>query len=297
MYMINSSRKNKNKRVYVSPLTIVFLIVAAFFQSLRPALIAYGVAFVHESAHFLAASCFKIRFSSISIMPFGLSIKLKKEYIEDPKKEFWICFAGPLSNILMFIIGLMISSQHLLQKGYLEFFLSANMMMFLLNMLPILPLDGGRMLKSILTDRYGVIKAFNFTYRIGKVAILFFCIASFYILYRVNFNFSFIILCAFLCYSVFSEKSKNDVFLMKEISRSLGKMNKNSLLKINHMAVSPDYEAIKLISKFSYHTFTVLSVIDHQEEKDHRLTEVQIIEGLINIGTKAQVRDIFAFYY
>ena len=148
----------------------------------------------HEGAHFAAASFLGIGFSSISIMPFGLNISLKQAYIEDPQKEFWICFAGPFANIALFTAGLMIAMNQHIESPYMHFFLSANMMMFFLNMLPILPLDGGRMLKSLLTDNYGAIKAFNFTYRIGKIALLVFFVVMCYILYTEKFNFSFIIL-------------------------------------------------------------------------------------------------------
>ena len=118
-----------------------------------------------------------------------------------------------------------------------------------------------------------------------------------YILYTEKFNFSFIILFAFLFYSIFSEKTKNNLFLMREISSSVGKMDEKRILKINNIAVAPDYDAIRLIEKFSYNTFTVLSIIDNKKAKTASLTEIQIIEGMINLGTKAKVRDIFAFYY
>jgi len=295
--MKNFIRKSKVRKVYISPLTVVFIIVAAAFSSLRPTLIAYMVAFLHEGAHFAAASFLGIGFSSISIMPFGLNISLKQAYIEDPQKEFWICFAGPFANIALFTAGLMIAMNQHIESPYMHFFLSANMMMFFLNMLPILPLDGGRMLKSLLTDNYGAIKAFNFTYRIGKIALLVFFVVMCYILYTEKFNFSFIILFAFLFYSIFSEKTKNNLFLMREISSSVGKMDEKRILKINNIAVAPDYDAIRLIEKFSYNTFTVLSIIDNKKAKTASLTEIQIIEGMINLGTKAKVRDIFAFYY
>ena len=294
--MRNSIKKNRTRRFYISPLTIIFLLVAAASQSLRPTLIAYMVAFLHEGAHFAAASFFDIGFSSISIMPFGLSIRLKKEYIEDPQKEFWICFAGPFANIALFTIGLMIKSKYQMEGSYMHFFLSANMMMFFLNMLPILPLDGGRMLKSMLTDNYGAIKAFNFTFKIGKMALLVFFAVMCYILYTEKFNLSFIILFAFLFYSIFSEKTKNNLFLMREMMNSVGKMDEKRIMKINHIAVAPDYDAIRLIEKFSYNTFTVLSIIENKKAESRPITEIQIIEGMINLGTKAKVADIFDFY-
>lgn len=291
-------KKIKESKIHVSFLTILLLAVLLCCRSVWPMLVAYGIALLHEGAHVLAASFFDISFSKINIMPFGIQATLKKSYIEDPQKEFWICFAGPLANVLMFVAGLFIQTDFGLDNSpYMHFFLSTNMLMFLLNMLPILPLDGGRMLKSCLIDRYGAIKSFNFVNKVGKIALVFFVIIMLYVLYTERFSISFIILFAFLVYSVFSEKAKNNLFLMKEIACSLDKMDYKKILRIQNIAVSPNYKAAKLIEKFSYNTFTIIDIIDDAHGKRYSLTEIQLIKGLIELGTDVKVMDIFQFYY
>ncbi len=285
-------------KIHISIFTILLGAVTILCRSVWPIAMAYAIAAIHEGAHILAASFFDIPFTRIDIMPFGLSATLKNAYIEDPQKEFWICFAGPLANVVMFVGGVFVQRDFpVFQHEYFSFFLESNLLMFLLNMLPILPLDGGRMLKSCLIDRYGAIKSFNFVHKVGVLATVFFMLIMGYVLYTKRFSLSYIILFSFLVYSLFSEKAKNYRFLMKEIACSMEKLDQKKILKIQNIAVSPSYPAVKILEKLSYHTFVIVDIVDTVHKKRYSLTEIQIVEGLICLGSDAKVMDIFRFYY
>lgn len=95
--------------------------------------------------------------------------------LQNPKKNMlWIALAGPLSNLAMAIIwGLLLKSSMYLSSYFgtplnmmSQAGISINITLFILNLLPILPLDGGRIVFSLLpakeahaygkTEQYGM---------------------------------------------------------------------------------------------------------------------------------------------
>lgn len=63
-------------------------------------------------------------------------------------KKIAIAFAGPLVNMFIAIIAFFMPKNILIQKELLVY---ANLLLAIFNLLPIYPLDGGRILKEIIT--------------------------------------------------------------------------------------------------------------------------------------------------
>ena len=80
--------------------------------------------------------------------------------LKDPKNDmFWVALAGPLSNILLFVIGLIVFGllYHVVQPAanspiweMLKMFLYINLLLAFFNMLPLHPLDGGKVLERFI---------------------------------------------------------------------------------------------------------------------------------------------------
>lgn len=94
----------------------------------------------HEAAHLFSAVILKIKFSKVKITLFGFNFDADLESIAFIKKVF-LFFSGPACNICLFFI--------FKNTNYKEF-ADANIFLAGINMIPIVPLDGGNICKSIL---------------------------------------------------------------------------------------------------------------------------------------------------
>ena len=115
------------------------------------------LALVHELGHLVCGICLGLKLKSIKITPVGFQI-LFKNNIQDYNikiqkgneiciKKIAIAFAGPLVNIFIAIIAFFMPENIVAQK---ETIIYANLMLAIFNLLPIYPLDGGRIVKEII---------------------------------------------------------------------------------------------------------------------------------------------------
>ncbi|MFJ2649552.1 site-2 protease family protein [Streptomyces sp. NPDC087420] len=120
--------------------------VALFF-----AVAFYGSVLVHELAHTVAALRFKLPVRRIQLQFFGGVSEIEKES-ETPGREFILAFVGPLLSLVLsglFYLGLLAVDAGTVPGVLLAGLMISNLIVAAFNLLPGLPLDGGRMLRAV----------------------------------------------------------------------------------------------------------------------------------------------------
>ncbi|MFD4608592.1 site-2 protease family protein [Streptomyces sp. NPDC058440] len=121
-------------------------LVALFF-----AVAFYGSVLVHELAHTIAALRFKLPVRRIQLQFFGGVSEIEKE-AETPGREFVLAFVGPLLSLIL--AGVFYAALRPVERGtvvgvLLAGLMISNLIVAAFNLLPGLPLDGGRMLRAV----------------------------------------------------------------------------------------------------------------------------------------------------
>lgn len=105
-----------------------------------------------SSGHIFAGLLLKLKPKKLNIMPFGLAVTFEsygyRKLVET--KKILIAFAGPLTNILISIITLFIHIDENLKQTIIY----SNILVAFFNLIPIYPLDGGRILKGFIKLKY-----------------------------------------------------------------------------------------------------------------------------------------------
>ena len=146
----------------------------------------------------------------IELMPFGVSISFKikvEEYNKKIKKgnlleikKILVAIAGPLTN---FIIILITNSLKIdIFKGLMIIY--TNFLIMIFNLLPIYPLDGGRVLKGILHINFGIRKSELYTNIISKVMVAIITAISSIMILHVH-NIAILLIDMYLWYLVIKE--------------------------------------------------------------------------------------------
>lgn len=121
-------------------------LIALFF-----AVAFYASVLVHELAHTVAALRFKLPVRRIQLQFFGGVSEIEKES-ETPGREFVLAFVGPLLSLVLagiFFGGMRAVEPRTVPGVLLAGLMVSNLIVAVFNLLPGLPLDGGRMLRAV----------------------------------------------------------------------------------------------------------------------------------------------------
>lgn len=179
----------------------------------------YGIlmlfALIHELGHMLVGILLGFKPTKLEVMPYGVSVAFNvkcEDYNKKIKrgnmlaiKKLIIALAGPLTN---FIITVIFLTSNISFFGIeRELVIYANILIGIFNLIPIYPLDGGRVIKNILHILVGLQASYEYTNQISKITIcLLTGICSIAILYIRNI--ALLLILAYLWYLIIIENRK-----------------------------------------------------------------------------------------
>ncbi len=142
-------------RLRIHPLALL-LPPLALALGLREALPALLISLtVHEAGHLAAARAARVRMDALTVMPFGCALRLGNLYALSPGQVLAVSAGGPLFSLLLLLADGALAHWGLLSPAFAISLLRVTLTLLLFNLLPALPLDGGRMLYALTARRLG----------------------------------------------------------------------------------------------------------------------------------------------
>lgn len=166
----------------------IFLIIILYILTKNIKVFAISFIFIllHELGHAITGIILGLKIKKININVFGLSIEFENYGKERLNNKIIIDMAGPAINIITFIIAVIFKNEEI---AYI------NILLAIINLLPIYPLDGGRIVKNLLLKSHNYKQVVGYTEKISKdTLIIITAISSIVILYIKNVGIFLVIL-------------------------------------------------------------------------------------------------------
>jgi Zn-dependent protease len=117
----------------------------------------YMIVTLHEFGHVFAAMYYGNKCTSVTLLPIGGVAALDAKSLTGGKKEFFVALAGPAVNfalaalcVILYAIAAFLGPWTVVEDA-LGWLILVNMLIGTFNLVPIFPLDGGRIVRGAIT--------------------------------------------------------------------------------------------------------------------------------------------------
>lgn len=239
--------KNIFKRVKFHPFFSLVVIVCLITGNFKNFILFMSIILFHELGHITIGSLFKWKIEKIVILPFG-GLTIFNECINRPiLEEFLVCIAGPIFQIIYYAIVSSFINIKIIHYSLLIF-----------NLLPIVPLDGSKLLNVILN------KFFPF-YLSNILTNIISFIGSFLCIFTIiigNWNLLLSLTIFLLIFKTIKEfKNINYIFNKFLLERYINPVDITRMRKINGLNLKKMYRDYKHIFTYNKKYYTEREII------------------------------------
>ncbi|WP_353894311.1 M50 family metallopeptidase [Proteinivorax hydrogeniformans] len=266
-----------NVKVYLNPLFLVIIVLFSLTGMLAEGIILFLIVLFHEFGHIIAAKSLKYDVEKVELLPVGGVAVINQPLEFNGRNEWFIALAGPFNNLMM--IALCFAFKDYL--SHYQLILNANITLFLFNLLPAFPLDGGRVLRAYLSKKIPLNQA-------NKIAVLmgFFCgilimlisIYSFWI--RAVYALYLLILSAFLVIASQKEYSRSAYSYFNLTLEKKEAPKSKEVLTAQVLMAHCDSIIYNVIKELSTRHISLVVVVDDDGEIIDFVTEYLLLDAL-----------------
>lgn len=136
-------------KIYISPTILLILIVSISFQLIDEFIVLFSLCFIHEIGHVLMSKIFKCPLNKFTMSIFGFSAEISDvEYLKF-YQQILIYLAGPLTYFISFLFLFVFKEKAIINLYQYQKYMENNLTLALFNLIPLYPLDGGRIMDAV----------------------------------------------------------------------------------------------------------------------------------------------------
>lgn len=257
----------------------------------------FGIIFIHEMAHAFVARYYGFRILQIELHPFGGVARISEGIAEKPHIESRIAIAGPAMNIVLVVIcyGGTLLWQHMggaHTPDMLTWFIQANLIIGIGNLLPALPLDGGRIVRAYLAERRGLMQATQRTIVVSKgIAFLLFAAGGLGLFFAWPTVTGFGI-AGIIWFSLKDEQRSTSYVVMQNLIQRQTAPPAETYFAVEHIVVFSHSRLYDVAMSYVPNRYYFMWHVTAGGEVKRLITEQHVLETLFTIGPTARVRDV-----
>ncbi|WP_046173955.1 site-2 protease family protein [Domibacillus indicus] len=267
-------------KIRIHPLTWLFGAAAAATGLFLEAICVGVILLIHELGHTGAAYAMGWRIQKIELLPFGGKMETD-EYAGKPLFEEWIVvLAGPFMHIPMLIGSFLLLKAGWMDAALYDLFFKLNAAVFLFNLLPALPLDGGKIIQLVLCAAQPYYHAYKQSIFLSA-AVLFLIMASAVMV--LPFYVQLLLTVSYIGVQLLVMWKEKEIMFIRFLTARFYSPVSMRLLCLPLLKTDRLLHAVRLFRRNRTHKFQV----DGQEE----LSEEQLLQSFFK--GKKEVEDLF----
>ncbi len=247
--------------------------------------ILFFVVLIHEGGHYMVAKKLKYKLSSFYLAPYGVALNYKEgKFLE--MDEVKIALAGPMTNLCFSFMMVGLWWLFPTVYSYTLELASFSLMLGVFNLLPAYPLDGGRVLVSMLSEKMERKKALKISIIFNIVLCVLFFI-GFVITCFVNYNPTLALMVVFLLGGIMESK-----FESKYERASVFNKKIKDFSPVKSLAVSDSVTLGELMKAIDASKLTLFYVI-MEGGKTKVLTEKMVISLCMKNNLSVKLSELY----
>lgn len=267
------------------------LLAAAGGYAREAALLALALA-GHELAHLYMAKGVGLPLGAVDIYPYGGVAHIPGLDEADAYSETVVAVAGPLSNAALAAICFAARGLPIVNRPLLDYFAETNALLATVNLLPALPLDGGRMARAYLARKVGYSAASATLAGCGKAVGLALLLVFGALACCGRFYPALPALGILIWTGARGERAAARFLLLRRSLRKREELVAAGMLPVEQLLVIETTPAAKVLRGFLPGRYHMLAVVDEKLRPIGALSEPQFLDGLIALGGDATLADI-----
>ncbi len=246
----------------------------------------------HEFAHGLAARGLGIKLEEIELYPFGGVARIAEQLELEPYVERRLALAGPSANLLLAALAVVLHNRGLYNRELLQFIIESNLVLAIFNLLPAMPLDGGRVLRSYLTPVMGYRAATEQASRSGQILAAVLLVIGLAGGCAGYFNWSLILAALFLFVAASREKNRAVYLFIRSLMAKESELLKKGCLRGEQLVVLEETRLLEIFRLFSPQRYHFILVLDRSQRLQGKIPESSLVKAAVKKGLDIPVKQI-----
>ena len=279
-------------RLRLNPLFLLFFALWFFTGMAVEAGILCAVVLIHELAHALVARRWQLRVREIELYPFGGVARIDEQLELEPHVERRLALAGPAANLALAGAGIVLLNRTAMDEKLLLFFLQSNLVLACFNLLPALPLDGGRILRSYLAPLADFRWATEQAARAGQFLAVLLCAWGAVSWFYRPVNPSLILVGVFLYLAAGRERRQAIYTFLRSLGVKERELFRRGGLHGEYLVVLEETSLLDIFRLFAPQRYHFIRVLDRSQRLRGELTEKALVKAAMQKGLDIPVKKI-----
>lgn len=275
-------------RIKLNIFFILFLFVSCIIGWLQQSLIMFAGVIIHEFGHVLIAKKLRIKVYEVELMPYGGVSRMEELSKLGGIAEAVVSAAGPASSLILALtFGFFREYSEVLESVY-----RYNLIICLFNLLPVIPLDGGKIARNLLCFFIGYRQATKILASAGKITAFLLLVSNICMLAAGSRSGALIIAAVFLYLGALKEEKNSSYYYLFTGNNTKKTMIALGRIKKRFIKAQEDTPIRLVVNKFSPVTLCCVEVSDEVGRMNRMLSEDEIIEGFLKYGYDGRIGQI-----